>query len=55
SEAEKIVYVSCNPSTLARDIKYLCENGYRLEKAQPVDLFPQTFHCECVAKLVKIK
>ena len=55
SEAEKIVYVSCNPSTLARDIKYLCENGYRLEKVQPVDLFPQTFHCECVAKLVKIK
>ena len=53
SEAEKIVYVSCNPSTLARDVKYLCENGYRLEKVQPVDLFPQTFHCECVAKLVR--
>ena len=53
SEAETIVYVSCNPSTLARDVKYLCENGYQLEKVQPVDLFPQTFHCECVAKLVK--
>ena len=53
SEAETIVYVSCNPSTLARDVKYLCENGYTLEKVQPVDLFPQTFHCECVAKLTK--
>jgi 23S rRNA (uracil1939-C5)-methyltransferase len=53
SEAETIVYVSCNPSTLARDVKYLCENGYTLDKVQPVDLFPQTFHCECVAKLTK--
>ena len=53
SEAETIVYVSCNPSTLARDVKYLCENGYQLDKVQPVDLFPQTFHCECVAKLTK--
>ena len=54
-DAETIVYVSCNPSTLARDVKYLCENGYQLEKVQPVDLFPQTFHIECVAKLVKAK
>ncbi len=53
SEAEKIVYVSCNPSTLARDVKYLCENGYKVEKVQPVDLFPQTFHIENVCLLVK--
>ena len=53
SEAEKIVYVSCNPSTLARDVKYLCENGYQLEKIQPVDLFSQSWHVENVALLRK--
>lgn len=50
---KKIVYVSCNPTTQVRDIKLLVENGYKLVKAQPVDMFPHTFHIENVALLVK--
>ncbi len=53
SEAERIVYVSCNPSTLARDTKYLCENGYEVKKIQPVDLFCQSWHVENVCLLEK--
>jgi 23S rRNA (uracil1939-C5)-methyltransferase len=49
----KIVYVSCNPTTLARDLKMLCEKEYKLEGVQPVDMFPHTFHIESVVKLVK--
>jgi 23S rRNA (uracil1939-C5)-methyltransferase len=52
---EKIIYVSCNPSTLARDLKDLCEKDYGLEKVQPVDMFPQTYHIESVAKLARIR
>ncbi|MBO5408326.1 MAG: 23S rRNA (uracil(1939)-C(5))-methyltransferase RlmD [Clostridia bacterium] len=48
---KKIVYISCNPATLARDMKYLIENGYTANEVQPFDLFPRTFHCECVVKL----
>lgn len=55
SEAKKIVYVSCNPSALARDVKYLCDNGYQLEKVQPVDLFSQSWHIENVALIVKVQ
>ena len=44
----RVVYVSCNPTTAARDSKWLEEKGYRAEKVQPVDLFPRTKHCECV-------
>ncbi len=49
----KIVYVSCNPASQARDIKLLAEAGYKLIKMQPVDMFPHTFHVENVALLVK--
>ena len=51
----KIVYVSCNPSTLARDIQYLHQNGYSLEKVQPVDLFCNSWHVECVVLLSKVQ
>jgi len=51
--APKIVYVSCNPATQARDIKLLAEAGYKLIKITPVDMFPHTFHIENVALLVK--
>ena len=47
---EEIVYISCNPSTFARDTKILIEEGYSLEKIQPVDMFPQTSHIEVVGK-----
>ena len=46
-----LVMVSCNPSTAARDAKFLCEQGYTLEKVQPVDLFPRTRHVECVLQM----
>lgn len=54
SNARKIVYVSCNPSTLARDVKYLAEYGYQVKKVQPVDMFCQTWHVETVVLLEKI-
>ncbi len=50
---KKIVYVSCNPATQARDIKLLIEAGYKLIKIRPVDMFPHTYHIENVALLVK--
>ena len=48
---ERMVYVSCNPATLARDLKLLHEGGYDVIKAQPVDMFPQTHHVETVVSL----
>jgi 23S rRNA (uracil1939-C5)-methyltransferase len=52
-EAKKIVYVSCNPTTLAPNAAQLTEAGYRLTRVRPVDMFPQTPHIECVALLEK--
>lgn len=46
---KKIIYVSCNPATLARDLKYLCEHGAKVEYIQPFDMFPHTYHIESVA------
>ena len=51
--ADRITYISCNVATMARDIKLYQELGYELKKVQPVDLFPQTHHVECVSLLVK--
>jgi 23S rRNA (uracil1939-C5)-methyltransferase len=53
SGVPKIVYVSCNPSTFARDVQMLEEGGYKLLKVQPVDMFPHTFHVETVGLLIK--
>ena len=50
---ERVSYVSCNVLTQARDIELLREGGYRLERVQPVDMFPHTKHVECVATLVR--
>lgn len=52
-EPQKIVYVSCDSATLARDLKILCENGYELTKVRPVDQFPMTVHVETVALLCR--
>jgi 23S rRNA (uracil1939-C5)-methyltransferase len=46
---DRFVYVACDPATLARDARVIVENGYSLAEVQPLDLFPQTYHIECVA------
>ena len=50
----QLVYVSCDPSTLARDLKRLIQGGYQLKKIIPFDLFPQTYHVESVAVMEKV-
>ena len=50
---KKVVYVSCNPQTLQRDLTYLTRKGYKVKKTQPVDMFPYTEHIESVVQLIK--
>lgn len=51
---KKIVYISCNSTTMARDVKYLVDNGYKVIEVQPIDVFPHTSHVECVVGIQKI-
>ena len=51
--AKKILYVSCNPTTLARDLAALARHGYKLTSVQPIDLFPHTFHVETLAVMIR--
>jgi 23S rRNA (uracil-5-)-methyltransferase RumA len=52
---KRVVYVSCNPSTLAKDVEYLRTKGYKVDNIQPVDMFPWTAHVECVALMSRVK
>jgi 23S rRNA (uracil1939-C5)-methyltransferase len=54
-EPPRVVYVSCDPATLARDVKRFSERGYRLEKAAAVDLFPRTRHVETVVLMSRVE
>jgi 23S rRNA (uracil1939-C5)-methyltransferase len=47
----QIIYISCDPSTLARDLKHLCESGYTLQSVHAFDMFPQTYHVETMIEL----
>lgn len=53
-QPKRIVYVSCDSATLARDLKYLCKEKYQIEKIQPVDMFPESVHVETVCLLSKL-
>ncbi|MFZ5647569.1 MAG: 23S rRNA (uracil(1939)-C(5))-methyltransferase RlmD [Bacillota bacterium] len=53
-EVPRVVYISCDPGTLSRDLKTLAGAGYHVEEVQPVDMFPWTRHIECVAKISKV-
>ena len=54
SSAKRVVYVSCNPATLARDCKYLAQHGFSLSAVRPVDMFPQTCHVETVVAMERV-
>ena len=47
----RVIYISCNPETQARDLRFLTSHGYRAERAQPVDMFPFTHHIENIVSL----
>lgn len=53
-QPEKIVYISCNPETQVRDLKYLTKKGYRVVRICPADMFPFTNHCECIVSMTKV-
>jgi 23S rRNA (uracil1939-C5)-methyltransferase len=55
SKVPRICYVSCNPSTLARDLSYLADKGYKVGAIQPVDMFPWTRHVECVVLMSRVE
>ena len=55
SGLKEIIYISCNPQTLARDISRLEKQGYKLEKIKAVDMFPQTMHVETVVLMSRVK
>jgi 23S rRNA (uracil1939-C5)-methyltransferase len=50
---KQVIYISCNPVTQERDLSHLTKNGYKVTEIQPVDMFPQTFHVECIVRLEK--
>lgn len=51
---QRIIYVSCNPATMARDLKEITNHGYTIRAVQPVDMFPQTPHVETVALMSRV-
>jgi 23S rRNA (uracil1939-C5)-methyltransferase len=53
--AEKIIYISCNPESLARDLLWFKQKNYKVKLIQPVDMFPFTSHIECVCLLSKVR
>lgn len=53
-QPNRILYISCDPATLARDLKVLEQMGYKVQTAQPLDMFPQTMHVEIIASLIKV-
>jgi 23S rRNA (uracil1939-C5)-methyltransferase len=53
ADPKRVVYISCNPETLARDLQYMIKKGYKVKKICPVDMFPHTNHIECVVLLCK--
>ena len=54
-QPERVVYVSCNPASLARDLAFMNEHGYKALVAQPVDMFPMTSHVETVVLMTKVQ